>query len=70
MLINDGFGTGLLIKSISDILIMVWAGYNKLYDVIVVTTIFCVFNFQRFAEFLGDETTVPWMFKLVSQLHN
>lgn len=50
MLINDGFATGLLIKGISDLLIMVWASYNKLYDVIAVTAIFCVFNFQRLIE--------------------
>ena len=50
MLINDGFSTGLLIKGISDLLIMVWASYNKLYDVIIVTAIFCVFNFQRLLE--------------------
>ena len=50
MLINDGFSTGLLIKGISDLLIMVWASYNKLYDVIAVTAIFCVFNFQRLME--------------------
>ena len=50
MLIHDGFSTGLLIKGISDLLIMVWASYNKLYDVIIVTAIFCVFNFQRLVE--------------------
>lgn len=69
MLIHDGFGTGLLIKGISDLLIMVWAGYNKLYDVIVVTAIFCVFNFQRLAQYLTEHSTDIWFYKLVSHIH-
>ena len=50
MLIHNSFSTGLVIKGISDLLIMVWAGKNKLWDVVGVTAIFCVFNFQRAAE--------------------
>ncbi|WVQ00161.1 hypothetical protein [Synechococcus phage MA01] len=47
MLIHDGFQWGLLIKGCSDLLILYWALNNRLYDVIIVTAIFCVFNFQR-----------------------
>jgi len=68
MLIHDGFGTGLLIKGISDLLIMVWAGYNRLYDVIFVTAIFCVFNFQRLAQYIGDHSTDIWFYKVISHL--
>ena len=50
MLIHNSFSTGLVIKGISDLLIMVWAAKNKLWDVVGVTAIFCVFNFQRAAE--------------------
>ena len=50
MLIHDGFQVGLLVKGISDVLIMAWGCYNKLWDVVVVTAIFCVFNFQRLVE--------------------
>ena len=50
MLIHNSFSTGLVIKGVSDLLIMVWAGKNKLWDVVGVTAIFCVFNFQRAAE--------------------
>ena len=69
MLIHDGFGTGLLIKGISDILIMIWASYNRLSDVIVVTAIFCVFNFQRFAQYINEHSTDIWFYKVVSHLH-
>ena len=64
MLIHDGFGTGLFIKGISDIMIMIWASYNKLYDVIVVTAIFCVLNFQRFAQVL-DHNSIDLFFHKV-----
>ena len=47
MLINDGFFTGLLVKAVSDALILVWAGYNKLYDVIFVAAIFSALNFDK-----------------------
>ena len=50
MLIHDGFAYGLLIKGISDLLIMYWATRCKLWDVVGVTMIFSVLNFQRFAE--------------------
>ena len=50
MLIHNSFSTGLVIKGVSDLLIMVWAAKNKLWDVVGVTAIFCVFNFQRAAE--------------------
>ena len=50
MLIHNSFSIGLVIKGISDLLIMLWAANNKLWDVVGVTAIFCVFNFQRAAE--------------------
>ena len=50
LLIHNSFSTGLVIKGVSDLLIMVWAAKNKLWDVVGVTAIFCVFNFQRAAE--------------------
>ena len=50
MLINNSFTLGLFIKGISDLLIMTWAVRNKLWDVVGVTAIFCIFNFQRFSE--------------------
>ena len=50
MLIHNSFSTGLVIKGVSDLLIMVWAMRNKLWDVVGVTAIFCVFNFQKAAE--------------------
>lgn len=70
MLINDGFGTGLVIKGISDILIMIWAGYNRLYDVIFVTAIFCVFNFQRFYQYINEHSTDIWFYKVISHLQH
>ena len=50
MLINNSFTLGLFIKGVSDLLIMAWAMRNKLWDVVGVTAIFCVFNFRRFSE--------------------
>ena len=50
MLVHDGFGYGLLVKGISDLLIMYWGLSNKLWDVFIVTSIFCFINFQRLYE--------------------
>ena len=58
MLIHNSFTTGLIIKGISDLLIMVWAMKNKLWDVVGVTAIFCVFNFQRAVEVLELQTVL------------
>ena len=69
MLIHDGFQWGLLIKGISDLLILVWASYNKLYDVIVVTAIFCVFNFQRLYEVTHLEWWQVFFYKAATILH-
>ena len=69
MLIHDGFQWGLLIKGISDLLILVWASYNKLYDVIVVTAIFCVFNFQRLYEVSQLQWWQLFFYKAVAILH-
>ena len=69
MLIHDGFQWGLLIKGISDVLILVWAAHNKLYDVIVVTAIFCVFNFQRLYEVSQPQWWQLFFYKATSILH-
>ena len=58
MLIHNSFTTGLIIKGVSDLLIMVWAMKNKLWDVVGVTAIFCVFNFQRAVEVLELQTVL------------
>ena len=58
MLIHNSFSTGLIIKGVSDLLIMVWAMKNKLWDVVGVTAIFCVFNFQRAAEIYQLQTVL------------
>lgn len=52
LLIHDTMGVGLFIKGISDLLIMYWGCSNKLWDVFVVTGIFCVMNFERFYELM------------------
>ncbi|QBP06011.1 hypothetical protein [Synechococcus phage S-B68] len=39
--------TGLIIKAASDLLIMVWAGSNRLYDVVFVTAIFSALNLHK-----------------------
>ena len=53
LLIHDGFAIGLMVKGVSDILITIWAIRNKLWDVVAVTSIFCVLNFQRLVEVTG-----------------
>ena len=58
LLIHNSFTTGLIIKGCSDLLIMVWAAKNKLWDVVGVTAIFCVFNFQRAVEVLELQTVL------------
>ena len=69
MLIHDGFQWGLFIKGVSDVLILVWASYNRLYDVIVVTAIFCVFNFQRLYEVSQLQWWQLFFYKAASILH-
>ena len=50
LLIHDTSGIGLLIKGISDLLLIFWGISNKLWDVVAITGIFCVMNFQRLYE--------------------
>lgn len=52
LLIHDTMGVGLFIKGVSDLMIMYWGLTNKLWDVFVVTSIFCVMNFERFYELM------------------
>ena len=54
MLIHDGFSVGLFIKGVSDLLIITWGAYNRLWDVVVVTSIFTVMNFNRLIELKGS----------------
>ena len=65
LLIHDGFGVGLLIKGVSDILIIVWGAYNRMWDVVVVTGIFCIMNFQRLIE-LKDSPVMLWVLSHVA----
>ena len=66
MLIHNSFATGLLIKGISDLLIMTWAANNKLWDVVGVTAIFCVFNFQRASEIYQLQSLLHKLLETVS----
>lgn len=50
MLIHDGFAVGLAIKAVSDVLLITWGWYNKLWDVVIITGIFTVMNSQRLYE--------------------
>lgn len=50
LLIHDTSGIGLLIKGISDLLLIYWGFANKLWDVCAITMIFCFMNFQRLYE--------------------
>ena len=50
LLIHSGFATGLCIKGVSDLLIVFWGWRNRLWDVVAVTLIFSVMNFQRLYE--------------------
>lgn len=50
MLIHDGFAVGLAIKAFSDVLLITWGLYNKLWDVVIITGIFTIMNSQRLYE--------------------
>lgn len=69
MLIHDGFSTGLFIKAISDVLIMYWGLRNKLWDVFIVTGIFCFMNIQRCYELLEGGTARHLLYSIANRLH-
>ena len=52
LLINDSFAIGLALKGVADLGIIIWGYYNKLWDVVGVTAIFCWMNFQRLSELI------------------
>ena len=55
LLINDSFAIGLALKGVADVGIIIWGYYNKLWDVVAITVIFCVMNFQRLSEVYSVE---------------
>ena len=50
LLIHNSFAIGLALKGVADLGIIAWGSYNKLWDVVGVTAIFCYMNFQRLSE--------------------
>ena len=57
LLIHDTSGIGLLIKGISDLLLIFWGFRNHLWDVVAVTSIFALMNFQRLYEISQWDST-------------
>ena len=66
LLIHDTMGVGLLIKGLSDLLIMYWGLSNKLWDVFIVTGIFCVMNFERLYELMMAH---HWLLSVQQSVH-
>lgn len=68
LLIHDTMGVGLAIKGLSDLLIMYWGLSNKLWDVFVVTGIFCVMNFERLYELMQAHQVLHSVQQSVQQM--
>ena len=52
LLIHNSVPLGLALKGVADLGIIAWGSYNKLWDVVGVTAIFCYMNFQRLSEII------------------
>ena len=68
LLIHNTFEVGLAIKAVSDLLLIVWGVRNKLWDVVMVTGIFCLMNLERLCELMRAHSWLQSVEESIRQL--